>query len=191
MKNLYLFLTLTIILSSCTKKPKAYTTPVVTQEIRNELDKIKELRREGHLDKAAKSVIKLATKINSEYPAATMYREDVIKALGLFSRISRLCQDKELEIKSESINPDEAKQYSKFYETIESLSSEIKTKLGGIKWLSPPKKPAPPKVEKPADPPPATGDKPEEAKNPSTKTEESKKPVNKTGETKKLDKKKK
>lgn len=189
MKNLYFLLTLTIILSSCTKKPKAYTTPVVTQEIRTEVDNIKELRREGHLDKAAKSVIKLATKINSEYPAATMYREDVIKALGVFSRISRLCQDKELEIKSESINPEEAKVYAKFYETIERLSAEIKTKLGGIKWLSPPKKPAPPKVEKPADPPPA-GDKPEEAKKP---TEDTKKPVEdpKKPAAKKPDKKKK
>lgn len=153
MKNLYILLTISAIISlGCTKKPKTYTTPAVTQEIREEIDKIKELRREGHLDKAAKRVIILTTKINSEYPAATMYREDVIKALSVFSRISRLCQDKELEIKSESINPGDAKVYSKFYEDIESLSSQIKTKLGGIKWLSPPKKVAP-KVEKPATPP--------------------------------------
>ncbi|MBN2723792.1 MAG: hypothetical protein JXR95_06960 [Deltaproteobacteria bacterium] len=140
MKKITLLIAVALIsVTGCKSKKKTYTTPKVTAEIREDLDKIKSYRQKGELENAAKLSISLGKRITSEYPVATMYREDVAKVLGFIIRVGRLCQDKELEIKSESINPSDAKVFADFSESISEIAADIRTKLPTIPWFMKPK----------------------------------------------------
>ncbi len=153
--------------SGCKNKKKTYTTAKVTEEIKDETETIKRLRLNGKLNESAVKTQELATKILTTYPKATMYREHIIRFLRYAMKISRLCRDRSLELKNESINPEDAKAFSAHADKIDKQLDAIRKNLNSIKWMVPPepektdedKEKKEDKTEKPDE-----NSKPEEAK---------------------------
>nr|MDA3863769.1 hypothetical protein [Deltaproteobacteria bacterium] len=88
----------------------------------------------------------LGANILSTYPTATMYREHIIRFLRYAMKISRLCRDKSLELKNESINPKDAELYTTHADKIDKQLVALRKNLNSIRWM------VPPKPEKPEEP---------------------------------------
>ncbi|MBU1239599.1 hypothetical protein KKF84_00505 [Myxococcota bacterium] len=176
MKQLVLFTALAISLMSlgCRPKKKVFTAKSVSTEFRQDFDKIKELRRDGKLGRAAKLTISLGNRIAKEYPEVMIHREHVLSFMSYAIRISFLCRDKELELKNESTRPEEASEYNKYGSQITDILASLRAKIKTYPWLVPPK---PKKVA----PPPTAEVKP---------TDDSTKPADDKGSDTKSDTKK-
>ncbi len=115
--------------AACTKKEKVYTLENVRQEINESHRDILRLRKKGELEKSAQLALETGRRINGTYPLNTMYREDVSKITSVMGFLARLCSDKAMHIRNESLKPADSKVYSQLSDDLYALVDEIRRKM--------------------------------------------------------------
>ncbi|MBU1068675.1 hypothetical protein KJ975_03815 [Myxococcota bacterium] len=114
---------------ACTKKQKSYTLENVNEELISRQKEIVALRKKGKLEKSANLALKAAGDILNVYPMATMYRENVSRVVSVMGFLARLCNDKALHIRNESMNPEESRKYNKLSDDLYSMIDDIRKKM--------------------------------------------------------------
>ncbi|PKN23433.1 MAG: hypothetical protein CVU65_14100, partial [Deltaproteobacteria bacterium HGW-Deltaproteobacteria-22] len=118
--------------TACTKKQKSYTLENVNEELLSRQKEIVALRKKGKLEKSANLALKAAGDILNVYPMATMYRENVSRVVSVMGFLARLCNDKALHIRNESMNPEDSKKYNKLSDDLYSMIDDIRRKMPGM-----------------------------------------------------------
>ncbi len=126
---LFAFLAVGLFGAACTKKQKSYTLENVNEELMSRQKEIVSLRKKGKLEKSANLALKTAGDILNVYPMATMYRENVSRVVSVMGFLARLCNDKALHIRNESMNPEESKKYNKLSDDLYSMIDDIRKKM--------------------------------------------------------------
>jgi uncharacterized pyridoxamine 5'-phosphate oxidase family protein len=126
---LFAFLAVGLFGTACTKKQKSYTLENVNEELMSRQKEIVSLRKKGKLEKSANLALKTAGDILNVYPMATMYRENVSRVVSVMGFLARLCNDKALHIRNESMNPEESKKYNKLSDDLYSMIDDIRKKM--------------------------------------------------------------
>ncbi len=127
----------------CREKKKTYTIKGVRTDLKSDYDAIREHRQAGRLDKASSLAVQMGRRILKEYPTEMMYREIVRSYMAYAMRLTRLCRDKELELKNESTRPEEAEIYKTHRRHLDQILLALRKKINTIPWMVPPKPKAP------------------------------------------------
>ena len=114
---------------ACTKKQKSYTLESVNEELMQRQKEIVALRKKGKLEKSANLALLAGNDILNVYPLSTMYRENVSRVVSVMGFLARLCTDKALHIRNESMNPEESKKYNKLSDDLYSAIDDIRKKM--------------------------------------------------------------
>ena len=118
--------------AGCTKKQKSFTLENVNAELAERQKEIVALRKKGKLEKSANLALKTASDILNVYPLSTMYREEVSKVLSVMGFLARICTDKALHIRNESMNPEDSKKFTKLSDDLYSMIDDIRRKMPGM-----------------------------------------------------------
>lgn len=123
---------------ACTKKQEGYTLESVNAKLQEREKEIISLRKKGKLENSANLAIKTGNEILNVFPMATMYRENVAKIVSAMGFLARLCSDKALHIRNESVNPEESQKYSKLSDDLYAMVDEIRRKMPSMPSNKPP-----------------------------------------------------
>ena len=115
--------------SACTKKQKSYTLESVNAELAKSQKQIVKLRKKGKLEQSASLALDTGNKILKVYPVSTMYRENVSKIVSVMGFVARICTDKALHIRNESMKPKESQKYTKLSDDLYAMVDEIRRKM--------------------------------------------------------------
>ena len=118
--------------TGCTKKQKSYTLESVNAELAQRQKEIVSLRKNGKLEKSANLALKTASDILNVYPLSTMYREEVSKVLSVMGFLARICTDRALHIRNESMNPEGSKKFTKLSDDLYAMIDDIRRKMPGM-----------------------------------------------------------
>jgi len=129
---LFAVLALGLFGTACTKKQKSYTLENVNEELLDRQKEIVALRKKGKLEKSANLALRAGNDILNVYPMSTMYRENVSKVVSVMGFLARLCTDKALHIRNESMNPEQSKKYNKLSDDLYSSIDDIRKKMPGM-----------------------------------------------------------
>jgi hypothetical protein len=143
---------------ACGQKKISYTIPQVTQTIEDDVRQVRDLKNRGKLAKASEQLAKIAKRVITEFPEATVTQEPVKKLIDALDWMSNLCLDKALELKQESITGAEDKLSKKFQEWAdEHRESVVKLRrmLPNLKSAQVAPRATPPARPGDATPPPA------------------------------------
>lgn len=129
---LFAVLALGLFGAACTKKQKSYTLENVNAELTSRQKEIVALRKKGKLEKSANLALRTGNDILNVYPPATMYREEVAKVVSVMGFLARICTDKALHIRNESMKPEESKKFTKLSDDLYAVIDEIRRKMPGM-----------------------------------------------------------
>lgn len=129
---LFPFLALGLFGAACTKKPKSYTLENVNAELNARQKEIVSLRKDGKLEKSANLALRTGNDILNVYPPATMYREEVAKVVSVMGFLARICTDKALHIRNESMKPEESRKFTKLSDDLYAMIDDIRKKMPGM-----------------------------------------------------------
>lgn len=122
----------------CTKKQESYTLENVNAKLKEREKEIITLRKKGQLEKSANLAVKTGNEILNVFPPATMYRENVAKIVSVMGFLARLCSDKALHIRNESVNPEQSQKYTKLSDELHTMVDEIRRKMPSMPSNKPP-----------------------------------------------------
>lgn len=124
--------------SGCTKKQEGYTLENVNARLQEREKEIISLRKKGKLEQSANLALKTGNEILNVYPPSTMYRENVLKVVSAMGFLARLCSDKALHVRNESVNPEASQKYSKLSDDLYAMVEEIRRKMPSMPSNKPP-----------------------------------------------------
>ena len=122
----------------CTKKQESYTLANVNAKLKEREKEIITLRKKGQLEKSANLAVKTGNEILNVFPPATLYRENVANIVSVMGFLARLCTDKALHIRNESVNPEESQRYTKLSDELYAMVDEIRRKMPSMPSNKPP-----------------------------------------------------
>jgi len=117
---------------ACTKKQKSYTLENVNAELNARQKEIVSLRKKGKLENAANLALRTGNDILNVYPLSTMHREEVAKVVSVMGFLARICTDKALHIRNESMKPEESKKFTKLSDDLYAMIDDIRKKMSGM-----------------------------------------------------------
>ncbi len=125
-------------MAGCTKKQEGYTLENVNAKLQEREREIIALRKKGKLEKSANLALRTGNEILNVFPPATMYRENVQKIVSAMGFLARLCGDKALHIRNESVNPEDSQKYTKLSDDLYAMVEEIRRKMPSMPSNKPP-----------------------------------------------------